>query len=296
MLIISKKQKRHAPGGILFASKKQMQNTNSNYLSNLKLNVMRKLSIILSLFVLAIITACNKDSETVTPGSYPYSVRMTDAPAVYDAVNIDLKGVVVTGSDGREVALNVEQGIYNLLEFNNGREITIANGTLTDAKVEQVRLILGSNNSVVVNGESHPLSTPSAQQSGLKIQVHQNLQAGATSSVLIDFDAGQSVHQEGNGTYSLKPVIRKVDASVSGSISGQLSVTGVAAVVTATNTSTNAVYTSVVNTSTGEFMIKGLTAGNYTVMITTLGTGTVTKSDIMVTAGATTNMGIVVLQ
>ncbi len=254
---------------------------------------MKKLNVILYLSILLVMIAgCNKDSETVTPGSYPYSVRMTDAPAVYDQVNIDIQGVVVTGSNGKEVALNVEHGVYNLLEFNNGKEITIATGTLTEAKVEQVRLILGSNNTVVVNGVTHPLKTPSAQESGLKIQVHQTLQPDVSSSVLIDFDASQSIVNAG-GTFSLKPVIRKVDAGLSGSISGQISPAGTLAVVTATSSSTHLTYTSTVNTS-GNFTIKGLPAGSYTVMVTTLSGASVSKNEVMVTAGTTTNMGIVV--
>jgi hypothetical protein len=68
--------------------------------------------------------------------------------------------------DGKAIALNVKSGIYNLLNFSNGLDTLIAIGTLNIATVQQIRLILGLNNSVVVNNVSHPLSTPSAEQLG----------------------------------------------------------------------------------------------------------------------------------
>lgn len=251
---------------------------------------MKKLNVlIISIFAAVLFVACSKENS----GNYPYAVRMTDAPAVYDAVNIDLQGVVVTGSNGESVSLNVNAGIYNLLDFSNGKDTLIATGTLTDARVEQVRLILGSNNTIVVDGNTYPLSTPSAEQSGLKIQVHQDLQAGSMQSVLLDFDANQSIVKTGSGEYKLKPVIRTVHASTSGSISGEIEPDGILAVATAVSNTTSLAYSSVVNTE-GEFRIMGLPTGTYTLTITpALPLSPVIKSDIQVNAGINTNAGVI---
>jgi hypothetical protein len=51
--------------------------------------------------------------------------------------------------------------------------------TLEISKVQQIRLILGTRNTVV-DGITYPLSTPSAEQSGLKLQVNQTLQEGVS--------------------------------------------------------------------------------------------------------------------
>jgi hypothetical protein len=253
---------------------------------------MKKLNVILSLFLLAgLITSCNKDSANP---AYPYSVRMTDAPAVYDEVNIDLKSVVVTGSNGETVTLNVNAGIYNLLDFANGHDTLIASGTLTDARVEQIRLILGTNNTVVVDGDTYPLSTPSADQTGLKIQVHQDLQAGVMQSILLDFDANQSIIKEGSGIYKLKPVIRTIQASANGSIQGNILPEGTLAVVTAVSSSTSLSYSSAVN-SEGEFKIMGLPSGMYSLTVTPVfPLSPITQTNISVTSGITTNIGTVI--
>lgn len=252
---------------------------------------MKKLKIILSLIVFGfLINSCNNDD---TKSSYPYSVKMTDAPGPYDAVNVDIQGVEVTGETGETFSLNVVPGIYNLLDFSNGVSTLIATDTLEIAKVEQIRLILGTNNTVVLNNVTYPLSTPSADQSGLKLQVHQTLQAGILYSVLLDFDANKSIVDLGNGSYKLKPVIRTIEAAISGTIKGKLSVAGTMAVVQA-NSSTLSYATNV--NANGEFMIMGLPPGIYSVTITpALPLLAVTKTNITVTAGITTDIGIVVL-
>jgi hypothetical protein len=251
---------------------------------------MKKIKIILSFIVLGIImTSCNNNDETAS--SYPYAVRMTDAPGPYQKVNIDLIGVEVTGDGGETVMLNVKKGIYNLLDFTNGESTLIATDTLQISKVSQIRLILGTNNSVVVDNVRYPLSTPSAEQSGLKLQVHQTLEQGIFYSVLLDFDANKSVVNTGNGTYKLKPVVRTIEAAISGNIKGKITPVGSLAVVSAVDILTSLSYSTNVS-ATGEFLVMGLPSGTYNVTITpVLPLLPVIKSTIVVTTGNTTNLG-----
>lgn len=243
-------------------------------------------------FVAAICMMVNSCKKTTpTSGSTNYSIKMTDAPGNFDAVYIDLQSVVVTGDDGADVTLNTTPRIYNLLNFTNGIDTLIATGNLHVSSVEQIRLILGPNNSVVVNGVSYPLSTPSAQESGLKIQVHQILQAGVAYNVLIDFDAGQSIHQLGNGNYQLHPVLRSIETAVTGAIKGSITPIGAGVLVTAT---INGTSYSTLTQANGQFLMSGLPAGAYSVTITpSLPINPVTIPSVIVTTGATADVGIV---
>ncbi|MGZ3921427.1 MAG: DUF4382 domain-containing protein [Bacteroidia bacterium] len=140
------------------------------------------------------------------------------------------------------------------------------------------------------NARAAPLATPSADESGLKLQVHQDLQAGVAYGVLLDFDANQSIVDQGNGSYSLKPVIRTVETAISGSIKGKLN-PGVAGAVTVVSGGVS--YSSQVN-ATGDFIIKGLPAGTYSLTIVPVAPhNTVTMNNIVVTVGNTTNVGII---
>ena len=251
---------------------------------------MKKIKIILSFIVLGIImTSCNNNDETAS--NYPYAVKMTDAPGPYQAVNVDLIGVEVTGNGGETVMLNVKKGIYNLLDLTNGKATLIATDTLQISKVEQIRLILGTNNTVVVDNTTYPLSTPSAEQSGLKLQVHQTLEQGILYSVLLDFDANKSIVNTGNGAYKLKPVVRTIETAISGNIKGKITPVGSLAVVTAVDAVTNLSYSTSVS-ATGEFLLMGLPSGTYTVTVTpVLPLLPVIKSTIVVTVGNTTDLG-----
>jgi hypothetical protein len=235
--------------------------------------------------------SCDDDSNSTGSGDYTYKVRMTDAPGPYDSVNIDLQGVEVTGNNGATVMLNTTEGMYNLLDYSNGTSVLIANSNLVDSHVNQIRLILGSNSTVVVDGVTYPLSTPSAEQSGLKLNVNQTLNADIDNEILLDFDAGSSVIQTGNGTYKLRPVVRTIVTATSGTIKGSITPIGNAMV---TATSSSAVeYSSGVNSS-GQFQISGLPPGTYSLTITPeLPLLPIVQSNIVVTAGTSTNVGII---
>jgi len=139
-----------------------------------------------------------------------FNVRMTDAPLGVEEVNIDLELVVLFGSDDNRdsIGLGTNTGIYNLLDFQNGLDTLIASSMISLDTVKQVRLILGEENTIKVDGVLHDLKTPSAQQSGLKIKVDVPLDSLSIYNLILDFDAAESVKQTGNGQWKLKPVIK----------------------------------------------------------------------------------------
>lgn len=242
----------------------------------------------ISLIVL-LMPSCDKEKA----GMAHLTVRMTDAPSNYDAVMVDVQGVEITGSNGSTIMLNTSVGIYNLLDFSNGLDTLIASGDLEAGTVSQIRLILGTNNTVIVDGVVYPLSTPSAMQSGLKLQVHQTFEPGISYSILFDFDANQSVILKGNGEFQLKPVIRTIDAAITGSISGTITPTG--AIATITTSSSYMTYSTTTNAD-GEFLIAGLPAGIYNITVTpALPLLPVTLTGKIVTTGKITSIGIIVL-
>ena len=167
---------------------------------------------LLSVLIL-ILFACNKEND-----ASHLSVRLTDSFGNFDAVNIDLQSIEVTGNRGNTIILNTNTGIYNLRDFTNGLNILIARGEFESGTLSQIKLILGPNNTVTVDGVVYPLISPIAAQSGLNIQVHEIFEPGTSYTILLDFDAKQSVVQQNNGNYILKPVIKINDAVKSGSI------------------------------------------------------------------------------
>lgn len=187
---------------------------------------------------------------------------LTDAPGQFEEVNVDIAGVEVI-IDGTRIELDVEGGVVNLLELTNGRQTLLADQPVPAGTLSQVRLILGENNSVKVDGGVHSLVTPSAQQSGLKFNVHRDFVPEFAYDYIIDFDAARSIVKTGSAKYILKPVIRVFSEVASGAIKGNVfppeAKTLIHAISAADDTSSTRA-----DSVSGDYVLRGLPEGFYT--------------------------------
>ncbi len=240
----------------------------------MKLNRFSVLACALGLMVS--VSACNKDDEKAT-GNSRMEVRLTDAPGDYQKVLIDIQSVEIhtdanaDDKDGGWTTLgNIHPGVYNLLDFSNGKDTLLAASDLPAGNISQIRLILGPDNSLVLkDGTPKPLKTPSGQQSGLKVKINAQLVSNVTYVVLLDFDASKSIVARGNGDYNLKPVIRTITQAVAGGIRGQVTpaMVGNEIHVIETAAGANGRIDTVggFTDANGNYLIKGLIGGLYTV-------------------------------
>jgi uncharacterized protein DUF4382 len=175
--------------------------------------------------------ACSGTSGTLTglqPNQGQMVVKLTDAPFSTDSVqSVD---VFVVRIDGRtqsatdaDAAASVDQtsslaagwttvaqpnAKFNLLTLTGGTSATIGQTALTAGTYQSLRLILDVSqssitlkNGTVLTATSTPsILFPSAGQSGIKIQLASPIviTGGATTTVLVDFDVGNSFVLRGN--------------------------------------------------------------------------------------------------
>lgn len=211
-------------------------------------------------------SSCDSDSDT---GTAKMEVRLTDSPGDYAEVNVDIQSVQVhkdaAGDEAGWVTLNeINPGVYNLLDFANGRDTLLASSNLPAGRISQIRLVLGQNNSLKLkDGTRVDLKTPSGQTSGVKLQLNTDLVSDVTYMVLLDFDAAKSVVARGNGAYNLKPVVRTITQAIAGGIKGKVTPAeykpGIYVISAANDT-----IGGFANEN-GDFLIKGVKAGTYTV-------------------------------
>ena len=163
-----------------------------------------QLILVPAVLVLGFFAACKKEA-----GYSNLEVQLTDAPADYQEVNIDLKHVSVklSGDTSSWIELDAVPGIYNLLGLQNGLDTLIATETLPQEVVKEIRLVLGTENTIKVSDNIYPLVIPSGAESGLKIKVNKALNQ-PVETLIIDFDAALSVHEEGPGEFKLRPVLK----------------------------------------------------------------------------------------
>lgn len=160
---------------------------------------------------LVALISCQKENSDSTGNSNTtqLKINLTDNPFNATEVNVDIREVRVNFSNDSTgwVNLNTNAGIYNLLGLQNGVDTLLAIGTVPQDTLKEIRLVLGNSNSIRIDTTLYPLTIPSGSESGLKIKVNKRLNA-TLDSLLIDFDAGLSILQTGNGDYKLKPVLK----------------------------------------------------------------------------------------
>jgi hypothetical protein len=243
----------------------------------------------------AFAVSCTEDDNG--GGTAMLEVRMTDAPGNYEEVIVDIQDVQVKASDDDSeegwISLDVNEGKYDLLKLTNGLDTLLGTAELPAGRISQVRLVLGNENTVKVDGILEGLVTPSAEQSGLKVNVNADLDAGLTYTLLLDFDAARSIVATGSGNYILKPVIRAFAEVNGGSIAGDIepanSMATVYAIAGTDSTSTFA-------DDAGEFLFRGLDEGVYRVVIVP-GEGylELEVEDVDVNNGEITDLGTLIL-
>lgn len=160
------------------------------------------------------------------------NVHLVDAPGDYVQLFLDVREVQINGPDGWQTLGTWTGGPIDLLTLTNGVSETLAaNAPISAGHYGQMRLLLGPDSTVVVEGldAPQPLKVPSGMQSGVKLNVNFDVEPGTTKDVFIDFDAHKSifVHRAGNSDqYILRPVVRAFDQVVTGTISGIVTATG----------------------------------------------------------------------
>lgn len=223
------------------------------------------------LVALALMAGCSKDNRnTLAPGMGSVRMFVTDAPARIDAVNLVITGVAVRHADSDTVTgwqtLRSDSIGFDLLTLRGGVLAQLATGVIPSGRYDEVRLKLGAGSTVTVDGVVHPLVVPSGSTSGLKIKGPFTVPDGGSIDIAIDFDASRSIHETGNGTWMMRPVIRLVTVATSGSIVGTLAPPDSAAMVWAF-AGADTVQGTTPTMSTGRFTLAGLPAGTYTVHV-----------------------------
>ena len=213
-------------------------------------------------------TACSREQKNSTNSNKArLQVALTDDPGDYQAVFIDVRDIKINYSDdannGWESLANVKVGEYDLLRLVNDKDTILADAEVGPGKISQIRLILGTENFVQVNGQRIKLETPSAQQSGLKLNIHQDVLAGLLYKLTMDFDVAKSIVKTGNGKYILKPVIRTVLEAAGGTIKGHVkpyNFKSAVLVFRGPNDTVTSTYSSLDN---GGYSVRGLSPGTY---------------------------------
>ena len=260
---------------------------------------MGKISFALFVLLLFTFSACSDNDsgkdDKVTVGFY-----LTDAPAVSDieGIYLDIKSLSYSLEGDSWIDLAIKPSSVELLQFSNGKDSLLSNITLdAGIKVQQIRLLLGENNFFIKDGTKIPLKVPSGQTSGFKINVQSVPGITGGYRVIIDFDAAHSIVAQGNGNYSLKPVIRAYIEANTSAIYGYLTPGNEATRVFTLNAEGDTISTISDVNNNNYFRLHGLFSGAYKVQTQNLVTFEfgILKNDVIVVGGTDVNLGTISL-
>lgn len=217
-----------------------------------------------------LLSGCGTGSDG---GTGTMTVEMTDAPIdSADAVNVFIERVEVESQeDSGWTVLSEPQQEYDLLELTNGATEVIGSKELPAGTYNQIRLILSQDgHSVTVDGQQYDMKTPSAAQSGIKLNVNAEIEPDIEYVLLLDFDASRSVVKTGQNNptvkYLLKPVIEAKERAITGNIAGTVNPAEAEPVVYAI-ASSDTLASTIADTSSGDFKLIGLEEGSYDVAV-----------------------------
>lgn len=252
--------------------------------------------------LLATLAACGGGGDGGGTGTL--RLALTDAPACgYESVNVTVERVRVHQSSGAadnaagwsEIVLARPKTI-DLLDLTNGALEELGQTALPAGSYTQLRLVLAANsggnadaNWIVKEGQTAKiaLDTPSAQQSGLKLNVNMTVQPNQVADFVIDFDACKSVVVAGNsGNYNLKPVLRVIPRTFTG-VSGAVAQVGSAVSLQQGGTPVRATVAD----AQGNFVLRPIEPGSYTLVITRPGYATAVVKEVSVPSGQTVVVG-----
>ena len=252
----------------------------------------------------AVLAACGGGGGGSAAADGSLRVALTDAPSCgFDHVYVTVEKVSVhqSASAGEsdagwtDITVSPAKRI-DLLSLTNGALEELGTAPLAAGHYSQVRLVLSRNtgngassllNAIQPTGGSEVgLATPSAQQSGLKLQAHFDVASGQMADLVLDFDACKSIVKSGNGSYSLKPVIAVVPRIISG-IQGYVSTTLTMGSTTVAAQQDGVTIRSTTPDSTGKFSIPYLSTGTFTLVVMSEGHATAVVTGVP-TATSTT--------
>jgi hypothetical protein len=253
------------------------------------------------------LAACGGGGSGTASASGDGSLRvaLTDAPSCgFDHVWVTIERVRVNQSSSAsdsdagwtDLALAAPRRV-DLLSLTNGILEELGTLPLAAGQYSQVRLVLSANgangaasdaNAVQPTGGAiTPVTTPSAQQSGLKLQAHFEVAAGQLSDLVLDFDACKSIVKAGNsGQFILKPVVSVVPRAVT-AIQGFVTTTLSLTSTTVAAQQNGATVRATAPDSTGKFTIPFLAAGTYNLVVVSDGHATAVVTGVPAGTGTT---------
>jgi len=258
--------------------------------------------------------ACKKENVQTPPSNNSkagtFQVRMTDAPGDYEGLFVEIDKVEAYLENKGWVTLNGTSQMVSVLDLTNGNETNIAYNTKVEAGVySKVRLTFGDENRLKLNSSSEQglklgegmsatgmldleVSADMTTLNQVVIEIDEKVDAQTGANVLLDFNVAESIIENESG-FILNPIIVNIEDEQTG-LRGRIEGAVQAAVMLNGQGTSVSTYID----QNGDFLIRGLKEGTYTMLINAEVDGQNTNEvktipSIVIVQGRIQNMGTV---
>ncbi len=267
--------------------------------------------------------SCQKEANLngVPEGKAKLSIYLTDGPLDFQHVWVDIQSIAVKvdtcrrngdddhhngpGCDDDHDSLSnrceywdtlaINPGIYDLLALRNGVDTLLASGFVINGKIERIKFTLGTNNSLMVDSVTYPISLINNQQYIFVNVGRDHLDSISSNNfqLYLDFDLARSIRFTG-GQYWMRPYLKPFSRHSFGEIEGKVRPVRAHNLIKAFN-ATDTAYAR--PWSEGEFKIRGLRPGTYSLLIDGInGYQDTLINNIQVERGQDTELGVIQLR
>ncbi len=251
------------------------------------------------------VSACEKDA-TKNPAEQnnSFTIKMTDAPANYSALQIEIERVEAYLQGEGWMVLSEEAQLVNVLELTNGNSVAIAQESgIQTGLFTAVALYIGDENTLFVDENGSQVSISLEGNARIELAINQQISEDSHAEVLLDFNVAASIIESASGDFVLDPEVTVV-TDVETGVQGQLSLP-VAAVIMLQNQAGEILYSTFADAS-GAFSISGVAAGAYDLVVQFQAQGTgglnlglpglpveITIDNVAIVEGELTQMGTI---
>lgn len=246
-----------------------------------------------------VVQSCKKDEATANPGTMgTMKVKMTDDPANYAALNMEITKVEAFSEQSGWITLNSQSQMVSVLSLTNGTETILANTAVSAGVYSKLRITFGSANTLTLNAESGGntcnLGFGSNLNHQVEIEIDEQVESNSTAEILIDFNVAGSIIGSGT-TYFINPIMEIIEDAGTG-VKGDVDGENFAHVTVWNQSDSVNCYTNF----QGKFLIRGLDAGTYDLKVKTCGNqgeiNSVTLTGITVTDGEIEDVGTIQME
>ena len=178
------------------------------------MSLLKKL--IFTFLIVFCFSSCTKESLNEPTSTTTISVLLNGNNSQYDEVWIEVTNVLVKVIDDESVpncwlSLKTnENQIYNNIDISKTSNLDLVTGlNIPEGTIYEIKLVIGNNNTVVIDGKPINLITNSVYQSGLVSRIDKNLNSNSHYRFNLEFDTSNSILEtQVEGYYILEPSIR----------------------------------------------------------------------------------------